>query len=177
VENPDITVKRDLILKYISRLKSSSEQSLNIPSEHEDDFWKWFEGKSRIYYGKQIRKTLRGTTIHIKPNNFCFKNSFRIAKGFVKRLFYFEGFSYNGNDSNFIRHAFNVCKNDRVSDYSLSDKPESKQDFYVGVKIPLTFVRMIYALKGDAKFTQYSLLVPYYLYTKGIVYYTEYAPL
>jgi len=177
MENPDISVKRDLISKYKHQLKSSSDQSLNIPSEYEDDFWKWFEGKSRIYYGKQIRKTLRGTTIPIKPENFCFKNCFRIAKGFVKRLFYFEGFSYRKNDSTCLRHAFNVCKNDRVSDYSLSDKPESKQDFYVGVKIPLTFARKIYALIGDAKFTQYSLLVPYYLYNKGIEYFNEYAEL
>lgn len=161
------SMKQELIAKYKAQLSTMSDQQLDIPVGSETDFWNWFERKSRIYNSKRIRKNLYITTIPIVENNFCYKNCYRIAKGFVKRLFYFEGFAYHIHTENCLRHAFNVCKHDTVFDYSLNDKPESKQDFYIGIKVPLSFARMIYAKGGDYKFTQYSLLVPYFLYSIG----------
>lgn len=163
-----MSTKKELILKYRTQLNSFSDQELIIPELHEYGFWEWFEKRSRIYNYKRIRKNLYMTSIPIVGNNFCFKNSFRIAKGFVKRLYYFEGFTYDSSTENCIRHAFNVCKHDTVLDYSLNGKPESTQDFYIGVKIPLNFAKKIYHLKGDAKYTQYSLLVPYFMFSNGI---------
>lgn len=139
-------MKQELITKFKAQLSSMSDQHIDIHSGHENDFWNWFEKRSRIYNINRVRKNMYKTSIPILENNFCFKNSYRIAKGFVKRLFYYEGFTYHKNTDNCIRHAFNVCRQDTVFDYSLHGKPESKQDFYVGVKIPLSFARKIYAM-------------------------------
>lgn len=166
-------MKHDLILNYKNQLQSSSDQKLDFPSRYEDRFWEWFNKKSIIFDSKKIRKNLRETSIPIS-DNFCFKNTYRISKGFVKRLFYFEGFSYNTNSEFALKHAFNVCKHGKVNDYSLKDKHEDKQDFYVGVKIPLSFARKVYQEKGDYKFTQYSLLVAYFMYLNGMENYLSY---
>lgn len=160
-------MKQEIITKYKRQLGSMSDQQLDIPNEFEKEYWDWFEIKSRIYNSKRIRKNLYSTTIPIVENNFCYKNSYRIAKGFLLRMFYFEGFLYQKNADHCVRHAFNVCKHDTVFDYSMRNKPINKNDIYVGVKIPLTFARKIYMLGGDYKYTQFSLLVPYFLFSIG----------
>lgn len=136
-------MKHDLIALYKTQLKSFDDQKIEIPSGYEDEFWDWFENKSIMFDSKSVRKNLRDTSIPIVADNFCYKNTYRIAKGFIKRLYYFEGFSYSKRKDSYARHAFNVCKNGKVNNYSLKDKPDDKQDYYVGVKIPLSFARKI----------------------------------
>jgi hypothetical protein len=168
------SMKHELILKYKNQLKSFDDQKVIIPMGFEDKFWEWFENKSKMFELKKVRKKLRATNIPIVENNFCFKNTYRIAKGFIKRLFYYEGFSYSNRTESATKHAFNVCKNGKVNDYSLKDKPNEKQDYYIGVKIPLSFARKIYKEKGDYKFAQDSLLVAYFMYINGIKGYMQY---
>jgi hypothetical protein len=166
-------MKHDLILKYKNQLKSLSDKSLLIPEGYENKFWDWFEQKSKVFNTKKNRNHLRSTSIPI-VDNFCYKNTYRIAKGFIKRFFYFEGFSYSEQKKLCLRHAFNVCKNGKVNDYSLQDKSIDKYDFYIGVKIPLGFARKVYFEHGDYIFTQDSLLVAYFMYLNGFDNYLEY---
>ena len=166
-------MKHNLIIKYKIQLESSSGQILYIPPGFEDRFWDWFDKKSYMFDSKNIRKNLRKTSIPI-ANNFCFKNSYRIAKGFIKRLFYFEGFSYSASTDFALKHAFNVCKHGKVNDYSLNNKHDEKQDVYIGVKIPLTFARKVYQEHGDYTHAQDSLLVPYFMYQLGLENYLDY---
>lgn len=169
-------MKTELIEKYKFQLKTSSDQELKMPDACGASFWEWFEAKSRFYTSEKIRKQLLETSIPIQ-DNFCFKNTYRISKAFVKRLYFSEGFSYKKNTDTCLRHAFNVCKNDRVVDYSLLSKTTNWQDVYIGVMIPLSFARMIYFKKEDYKHSQYSLLVPYYLYKTENSDYLQYAEL
>jgi|WetSurMetagenome_2_1015567.scaffolds.fasta_scaffold02589_4 hypothetical protein len=160
------TMKNDLISSYRIQLESSGIQKLEIPEGHTEEFWSWFKKKSCFYDSKSFRKKLRKTDIPIE-NNLCFKNSYRIAKGFVKRLYYFEGFVYSKNDDA-VKHAFNVCKHQKVNDYTLMNKEDFNQQYYVGVKIPLTFARSIYLKNDDFKYSQESLLVPFFMYKMNI---------
>ncbi len=121
-----------------------------------------------------MRTKLRVTTIPIIENNFCYKNTYRISKGFVKRLYYFEGFGYSKQNEFCLRHAFNVCKNGKVNDYSLINRLNDNQDYYIGAKIPLGFARKVYKEHGDYKFVQDSLLVPYFMYINGLDDYLQY---
>jgi len=166
-----------MIAKYMRQLKIMGDQHLDIPSGYEMVFWDWFKIKSRIYNSNCIRRNLYLTSIPIVENNFCFKNSYRVSKGFLKRLFYFEGFLYQKNADNCVRHSFNVCKHDSVFDYSMRNKQVNMNDIYVGVKIPLTFARKIHKMGGDYKYIQYSLLVPYFLFSIGYEDYFQYASL
>ncbi len=166
-------MKEELIAKYKTQINSIGDQKLDIPAGRETDFWDWFERKSRIYNYKKIRNKLYVTNIPILEN-FCFKNSFRIAQGFVKRLFYFEGFTYHSRTDNCIRHAFNVCENDTVFDYTLFENPENRQDYYIGIRIPLNFAREIYKLKTEGSYSQYPLLVAYFMMVYKIDGYIQY---
>lgn len=169
-------MKEKLILSYRQQLASTGVQKLDIPDGYIEEFWIWFRDNSFIYDSKSFRKKMRSTDIPIEENNFCFKNSYRIAKGFVKRLYYFEGFAYSKfNDA--VKHAFNVCKNQKVNDYSLMNKEGFNQSFYVGVKIPLSFARKIYHKKGDFKYSQESLLVAYFMYKNKLKDYLNYTAL
>jgi hypothetical protein len=170
-----ITMKNELILSYQQQLKNLGTQSLEIPDGYVAEFWKWFNEHSFFFDSTSFRKKLRKTDIPIE-NNFCFKNSYRIAKGFVKRLHYFEGFVYSKfNEA--VKHAFNVCNSQKVNDYSLINETDFNQQYYVGVKIPLTFARKIYHEKGDFKYSQESLLVSYFMYKKNIEGYLNYTTL
>lgn len=169
-------MKQKLITSYKTQLKSSGDQKLAIPSGYEDRFWEWFINNSILFDTKRVRTKLRVTTIPIIENNFCYKNTYRISKGFVKRLYYFEGFAYSKQNDFCLRHAFNVCKNGKVNDYSIMNRPNDHQDYYIGVKIPLSFARKVYKEHGDYKFSQDSLLVPYFMYINGLddyIHYTE----
>jgi hypothetical protein len=168
-------MKSTLISKYRTQLEESSDQMILIPSGFEDEFWDWFENKSKIFDLRRVRKRLRKTNIPIL-DNFCYKNTYRIAKGFVKRLYYYEGFSYT-EQKGCVKHAFNVCKYFKVNDYTLIEKLDDKQDYYIGVKIRLAFAKKIYKEIGEGKFTQYSLLVPYFMYLKGLDDYLQYTEL
>lgn len=126
-----------------------------------------------MFDSKRVKKKLRVTNIPITSNNFCYKNTYRIAKGFIKRLHYFEGFAYSKRHDFYLRHAFNVCKNGKVNDYSINDA-NNTQDIYIGVKIPLSFARKVYREHGDYRYAQDSLLVPYFMYLNEIEDYLQY---
>jgi hypothetical protein len=167
-------MKQELITSYKTQLKSSGDQKLVIPSGYDDRFWEWFTNNSKLFDLKTVRTKLRDTTIPIIDNNFCYKNTYRIAKGFVKRLYYFEGFGYTKQSDFCLRHAFNVCKNGKVNDYSLRNNTNNAQDYYIGVKIPLSFARKVYKEHGDHKYAQDSLLVPYFMHLNGLNDYLQY---
>lgn len=165
--------KKALILKYKSQLESMGDQQLILPEKYEDDFWDWFIRKSKLFSHKKISHVLRETDVPLKKS-FCFKNTYRIAKAFVKRLFYFEGFAYSKNEDFCLKHAFNVTKRCKVNDYSINDNQQDKYNYYIGVKINLSFAKKIYKENGDHKNTQYSLLVAYFMYSNFIDNYSKY---
>jgi len=151
--------KERLISGYKRYLETTDEQRLDVPNGYENQFWEWFIRKSYLFNKNKIRKKLQITNITIRENNFCFKNTFRISKGFIKKLAYFEGLAYSGNAvPEYLKHAFNVSKSGKVSDYSLEFRADNQYDYYVGVKIPLSFAREVYLELGDYEYSQYSLL-------------------
>jgi hypothetical protein len=166
-------MKNELISSYIKYLRSYSDQDILIPDGFEDRFWEWFGEKSRIFSSRELRANLKETDIPIE-DNFCFKNTYRVAKGFTKRFYYYEGFSFAKQGNEFLRHAFNVCGKYKVNDYSLRNKPNKKYDYYVGVKIPLWFARKVYLEHGDYLNAQDSLLVPYFMFLSGMNNYLKY---
>lgn len=165
------------ILGYKNYLNTSSEDNLQIPTEYILDFWTWFESNARLFNGTKIKNNLNPTVINI-ITNMCFRNSYRISIAFVKRYFLYEGFAFRNMDKSYIKHSFNVNKWGKVADFTLLKNNNSNLNYeiYVGVKIPLSFARMFYK-KNNGKtdnFTQYSLLVAYFLYRKNDNRFLEY---
>ncbi len=154
----------ELILGYMRYLNTSSEDNLIIPNEYDSEFWRWFESNGTLYEGIKIRKNSKPSHVDIRAN-MCFNNSFRMSIAFVKRYFLYEGFAFRNMARSYIKHSFNVDKQGKVVDFSLERESDNNLNYgvYVGVKIPLSFARMIYN-QSEINFTQHSLLVPYYLY-------------
>jgi hypothetical protein len=172
-QNKNTIMKDTLISAFITQLQTLGTQEMVIPEGYEDRFWEWFRTKSRIFSIRRVRKSLRATSIPIR-DNFCYKNTYRIAKGFKKRLFYYEGFAFSQQHDLYLKHAFNVCKWFRVSDYSPNERHNILFDYYVGVRIPLGFARRIYSEHGDYLNVQDSLLVPYFMSLNGLNGYLDY---
>jgi hypothetical protein len=170
--------KKAIINRFREYLKSTVSENLKIPTELESEFWEWFERKAKYYSLERIKKKLRPVNIELH-GSFCFKNSFKIAKAFNKRYFYYEGFAYRKMDYDFCRHAFNVCKWGKIIDYSWNNKKYDDENLryseYVGVKIPLSFIRRLYKVKPKGVNNQYPALVSYFLYQKGDKDFAEFA--
>jgi hypothetical protein len=60
-----------------------------------------------------------------------------------KSINYVEGFTYSSTSGEFVRHAFNTNKGRKVYDFTLKGETKTKYDIYMGVIIPLAFVRKI----------------------------------
>jgi len=177
--------KEQYIDSYRNYLVSSGQDGLEIPDDYIDEFWDWFKLRAKFFQKERIYKNIVNTAIPIETNS-CFKNTYRIAKGFKKNLFYFEGFAYREMDSSFIKHAFNVSKRFKVNDFTLNKlhgKEEDEEEnineiysIYIGVKIPLNFIQEIYRSR-DYKYAQYTCLVPRFMYENNIPNYISYSEL
>ena len=163
----------EYIDKYRNYLKSTSEQELNVPEEYKNEFWNWFKIKAKLSNGNKIIRILPDPQIRISKSA-CYNNTFRISKAFVKRYIYFEGFAFSKNPEEFLVHAFNTNKYRKVYDFTLGNNT-LQYDIYIGVKIPLAFIRKIYLHFGLFEFSQYSVLVPFFLYKMNYENYLEYA--
>ncbi|MFZ4456930.1 MAG: hypothetical protein ACOYOT_11990 [Bacteroidales bacterium] len=167
-------MKQRAILKYKTQLTNYSDQNLLIPLGHEEEFWEWFNMKSRLFDNSKINLSLRNIKLSEINEGYCFKNSYRIANAYCKNQFYYEGFCFLHQDDSCIKHAFNVGKRGRVNDYTVGIEKKSKYDYYVGVKIPLSFVRRFYKSDKKNSCSQYALLVSYFLYSNKIDNYMNY---
>ena len=76
----------------------------------------------------------------------------------------------------------NVCKHFKVNDYSFNKLYQNDinvneyYSIYIGVKIPFNFIREIYKNRDD-KFTQYTCLVPRFMFENDISDYISYSVL
>jgi hypothetical protein len=166
--------ENELLNNYRTYLNSTFEEDFNIPEDYVDSFWIWFLEKGRLFQSNRIKKFLRNPLIEIFTNA-CYKNSYRLLKAFRKNLSYYEGFAVDPTNNIFLRHAFNVNKFCKVCDYSLRQLEIQYEipnyQIYYGVKIPESFVRKVYQSLGEARYTQYSVLVAYFLFKNN---YSEY---
>ncbi len=165
----------EYIDKFRNYLKGTSEQKLNVPEEYKDEFWNWFKIKAKLFSGRKIIRSLPDPRIRISKSA-CYNNTFRISRAFVKRYIYFEGFAFSKNPEEFLVHAFNTNKCRKVYDFTLENNT-LQYDIYIGVKIPLAFIRKVYKHYELKKFSQYTVLVPFFLFKKGYQEYFEYAKL
>lgn len=169
--------ENELLDNFRSYLRTVMEEEYSIPEGFEDLFWEWFLEKGKLFQSNMIKRNPRPPLIEIFTSA-CYKNSYRLMKAFKKNLSFYEGFALEPNNNDFIRHAFNVNKSGKICDYTFRDLEMQYEipnyQIYYGVKIPDTFVRRVYYTLGDARYTQYSVLVPYFLFKNDYPRYLNY---
>ena len=150
-------------IKISYQLAQDSGSFIFESKEEENAFWSWFKNKANVLTANNNLDDLEDDFTYVAGN--CYGNSQVVMQHHNKN--YFEGFVLN-KDS-YLRHGFNFSF-DQVQDFTVHYNKSSFRedngdlpDTYIGIRIPMDFVRNNRNVDFDTNYINIDpLLLDYY---------------